>query len=312
MRRNRWLWISSGVALVGIVGLLAWYFFQTQISPRTALSLTPENLQPLSLPAGVADVLTQNDSGNAGAIYLSAAEAYESQQGQCDQFADKPIGDPPAPIAQILSAAGTKCDSIFAGNPSAIVNYDAEHPPLDDLQQLGSDMDKIGLILLHRHQADDAKRYFTAVYALGWGMYSERLNYDEYQKGMGLLNESSQGLAECEPASATELSQASDSRVRFDTDHVQPIYTKIVSIDPQDVADYAGDVFAFATDCQDRMLRVEAILKLGRYRFDAAKTSDQTAAPKTLSNLAGNSDPVVAAAANAALNLTLDQYRTIH
>ena len=85
MRRNRWLWISSGGALVGIVGLLAWYFFQTQISPRTALSLTPENLQPLSLPAGVADVLTQSDSGNAGAIYLSAAEAYESQQGQCDR-----------------------------------------------------------------------------------------------------------------------------------------------------------------------------------------------------------------------------------
>jgi hypothetical protein len=60
------------------------------------------------------------------------------------------------------------------------------------------------------------------------------------------------------------------------------------------------------------MFRVEAILKIGRYRFDAARKGDQLAAPRVLRRLADDPDPVIQAAANAALALTLEQYRTIH
>jgi hypothetical protein len=58
------------------------------------------------------------------------------------------------------------------------------------------------------------------------------------------------------------------------------------------------------------MWRVEAILKLGRYRFNAGRIGDQRNAIKTIKDLLTHDpDPVIRAAAQAAHDLTLEQYR---
>jgi hypothetical protein len=60
------------------------------------------------------------------------------------------------------------------------------------------------------------------------------------------------------------------------------------------------------------MFRVEAILKLGRYRFNSARAADQLAAPRILKTLEADPDPAIQTAARAAQGLTVEQYRMIH
>jgi len=306
--------IIAAVGLIAIASLFAWNYFQNKITPRTVLSLTPENLAALSLPSE-ANILNQTDPGNAGDIYATATTAFPVARIDCEKFASDPTSEAPKIISQILSAQHKSCSAIFASHPGSIINYDSDRAVLDNLEELGKTIDRAGLTLRLRKQPDQAKNYFLSVYALGQGLYRERLVYDEYLKGMGLMNESAQGLSELEPADsprARDLLQQSTARLDYDTAHVRPIYTILSSIDPQVIAANAGDVFAFATESRERMFRIEAILKLGRYCFDAARSADQLAAPSTLQKLTSDPDPTIQAAAQAALNLTLEQYRTIH
>ena len=106
-----------------------------------------------------------------------------------EKFAANPSIEPPKIISQILAVSHQSSESIFANSADQIVDYDAEHPLLNNLTELGEDLDKAGLMLRKSQKPDDARNFFAAVYALGLGMYHERLVYDEYLKGMGLMNE---------------------------------------------------------------------------------------------------------------------------
>jgi hypothetical protein len=91
--------------------------------------------------------------------------------------------------------------------------------------------------------------------------------------------------------------------------HVQPMQRVIGSIDPGVIARHTGDVFYIAEHAADRMWRVEAILKLGRLRFYAARIADQQAAERLLRRLSKDADPVIRAAAESARSLTIEGYR---
>jgi hypothetical protein len=114
-------------------------------------------------------------------------------------------------------------------------------------------------------------------------------------------------------AGAAALRQFDESRIDYVVNHVLPLQNVIGAIDQNLIAKNAGDIALLAQKpLPERMWRVEAILKLGRYRFDAARAADQRAVPKILKEIAaGNRDPAIQAAAKAALGLTLDSYRMI-
>ena len=57
--------------------------------------------------------------------------------------------------------------------------------------------------------------------------------------------------------------------------------------------------------------RIEAILKLGRYGWNAARPGDQKAADAYVKAMADDPDPVIRTAATAARDLTLLQYRSL-
>jgi hypothetical protein len=85
----------------------------------------------------------------------------------------------------------------------------------------------------------------------------------------------------------------------------------IISNDQATLEQYAGDVFYFARHAPERMWRVEAIMKIGRYRYNAGRVGDQRSAIKVLKELSNDPDPVVRAAANEAQELTIEQYRML-
>ena len=123
-------------------------------------------------------------------------------------------------------------------------------------------------------------------------------------------------MAEMEPADSSrqKLLQTQQQKVLdFYDSNVKPIYDDVISkADQQSIAEHAGDIFRFAAKSKEKMFRVEAILKLGRYRFDAARAADQLAAPRFLRRFQRDPDPAIQAAAQAAANLTIEQYRMIH
>ena len=59
------------------------------------------------------------------------------------------------------------------------------------------------------------------------------------------------------------------------------------------------------------MWRTSAILAIGRMRYNTPRRGDQLAAPRELKAWTTDPDPAVRAAANAASNLTLQQYRML-
>ena len=85
----------------------------------------------------------------------------------------------------------------------------------------------------------------------------------------------------------------------------------ITSIDPKVLARHVGDVFVLAEKSSERVWRVEAVLKLGMYKYYTNTPGDRRAARRMVRSLLNDPDPAIQTAALAANELTREQYRTI-
>jgi hypothetical protein len=303
--------ISIAMLLVAVLVAVGLHN-EMQITDPTALSLDEKNLAPLSPPAPA--IVAQDQPGNAGDKYAGALSGFEDDSDACDDYARNPVGPPPAPMQAVLDAAHLSQMNLFAREPGKIIDYQSDHPDLDNLVLVGQQMQGAAILLARAGKPDDAKQFLLAAYAMGLNLLGERVDYDEYSAGLKLMDGSLAGLAELQSkdaAASQTLQDQETALANFDQNTVRPIYDVLASVDPQKIATNAGDVFRFALKSQERMLRVEAILKLGRYRFNAARRADQLAAPRFLQNLENEPEPFKTAA-TAAANLTVEQYRMIH
>jgi len=105
--------------------------------------------------------------------------------------------------------------------------------------------------------------------------------------------------------------QFDEARIKYIKERIQPVIRVIMTADQDTLEQYAGDVFYFARHAPERMWRVEAILKIGRYKYNAGRVGDQRSALKVLKELGTDPDPVIRTAAKAAQELTLEQYHML-
>jgi hypothetical protein len=307
-------WKISAVLFAVAIAVGLWLRSQMQITGPTALSLDPKNLAELTPPVAAQTIVAQDQPGDAGDQYLDAARLYQDDSDACDEYARTASGPLPPPMQAVVGAAHFSQMNLFSKDPSSQIDYQSDHPQLDNLAKVGQDMEAAALLLRRAGKFQESRQLLDAAYAMGLNLLRERVNHDEYFQGMGVMDGALTGLSELESDSSQKqslLAQA-DGMVNYDQQSVQPIFETLQSIDPVKIARNAGDVFRFAALSHERMFRVEAILKLGRYRFDAARPADQLAAPRFLRSFSKDPDPVIRAAAGAALGLTLEQYRMIH
>jgi hypothetical protein len=314
-------WCISLVLLAGIAAALVYVDSLNRATAPTALSRDARHVeQTLDLPVAPETLLPELTGPPDAATHVRrAADAYHADPSTYDSIA-RGRGVPenfdslPA-ITPILEAALSPEMTLLGGGAvvAEVVTFRKPRAPLDALRALGACLIQAGLASESRAPSA-ASRYYNAALALGAKMFKERLVHDELSRGMSLMSEASLRLAALtsDPARRAAL-DAFDPQLRsFATERITPLWQVLSSIDDRVAARHAGDVIVLARHARERVWRVEAAFTLARYRFRAARRADSLAAARALEELAGSEpDPIVRAAAIAARDMTVEEYRML-
>jgi hypothetical protein len=314
---NRRGWLIS-LCLVIIVALAVAAITRVSImSAPAGLALDPSNLTPMALPVSPDEAWPIfTDDADAAPAYRKAIDAWDdSAESAAQQFLQSPDGPPPAALQDLLDARHCKRMRLFAADLPAVVNYQSDHAALEKLFAAGQWASRVGLWFVVHHRPADGVPYLEAAFALGRDLYGERVIFDECQKGLQLMADSTTSQSRTLPRDSVQwasLDRFQSQLDDYESHRIQPIWQVISSVDQQTIDVSAGDVLAFAQRSAEPMWRVEATLQLGRYRFNAGTLGDQVGAARALRTLAADANPAVAAAARAGLALDIQTYRMIH
>ncbi|HEY0009842.1 MAG TPA: hypothetical protein VGB55_14030 [Tepidisphaeraceae bacterium] len=318
-------WIIAGVLLALLTTGTFYVGKMNYVSTTSTWGQDPNKLSPLKLDPDPSTVVPMNQPGDAGALYESAMTDVRRNASLYEQFSatnDLSIGRELEGVKAVLEAGPLSLGPILSKRPSENIGYFDENASdnLKALQRAGEATALVGALLKSTGRADEAKRYFEAQFALGAKMFAERLVYQEALFGIGHMRSALRSLndlyaAEKNADKAKKMSEF-DAQLASMLKRIQPLDQAIRGVDEKDTARYAGDFYYFTTPAmQERMWRVEAILKLGRMKYNAggqnARLANQAGVPDRLAELQKDPDPVIQAAATAAQNLTLAEFRNI-
>jgi hypothetical protein len=271
-------------------------------------------------------VLTEDR--DAGEAYWEAIQLYRRFPADYRKFEPANLAKVsrlPA-IKLLVESTSAKRASLFGPRPELLVNYKFPWPELDAISELGQFCNSVGHYYVVRKPDEKlATRYLHAGYSLGAKLYDERVTHAEMMAGVKLMQGAVLSLKELakrekDTARMAALDKFNNETSGWYVTGVQDLYQKINSTERSDLLHHAGDVFEAARSSPERMWRTEAILKLGRYRYNSPRRSDQVWANRMLSDnpdrwgfadLTKDTDPAIKAAATAAKELTLEQYRGI-
>ena len=317
---NRLGWILAGaLVVVMIIAIAAAYVVTGKRTEPTAFSQDPANLAVLELPRDPRQLLpTQRRDADAGAVYWRAVEDYQKNITEYERLTE--AFDAKRAVAldgvkAVLEAADYRKASLFDGRIEAAVGY-GSRPGVNALHRVGAVVARLGTDYAQKRQFDEARKYLLASYALGFHLYDQRMSRLQLTAGLGLMAQSATVLKQIENADGkTDAGKRYDEFVssyqKYYTEHVEPMERVLTSVDPKVLANHVGDVFVIVDKSQERVWRVEGVLKLGMYKYYTNTAGDRRAAVRTVKSLLKDPDPAVAAAALAARELTIAQYRTI-
>ncbi|MGB7157556.1 MAG: hypothetical protein WBD40_05790 [Tepidisphaeraceae bacterium] len=322
---NRLGWgISAAIAIV-VIGTLSFYVRgATKTSQPTQLGLDAVAQGSLALGVSPQSVLSgEPASCDAAQLYSEAIALYRRDPNGYDGIAggsragSDALAKFPA-IQRLIEAKNCSQMTLFTNDPALVIRY-GDAPDLDALLKVGKAAVRAGLAYKSANRNFEAIKCYEAAFALGAKFYDERLTYRQLMAGLELMGESGVGLSSLNFArgdtTRSEAAQKFDvARRKLFSSSVQPISGALISIDARTVSRHAGDVFYIAENARERMWRVEAILSLGRMRFfvgEGGRIGDQRGAERALKRYAQDTDPVIRAAAKAALELTREQMRML-
>jgi len=330
---NRLGWGISAVLTLLVLLVLKWvvqvgsesapsHGVVTQVG-HVALDLAdhPEILDPIQLPFNPQAVLpTMTESDDAAPLYRKAIDEVKSDRYTYRDLFEtgKPkttsYKDLPA-IEFLVEARNMRTMKLFAADPAKVVGYGKDATePIEAVYEVGKAASKLALYI-QKDKPADALTLAESVFSLGVKLCEERVRWREFDAGAELLREGAILINRLDPARA-EAGGVDKGMKQLLESRCVPLWTVIGSVDQDVIGRTAGDIFYIAKSSRERLWRVEAILKLGRYRYNVGtggRSGDQRWAKLTVRRMADDKtlDPVLRAAANAATNLTLAQYNTI-
>jgi hypothetical protein len=320
---NRLGWgISAAIAIV-VIGTLGYYVRAASTISDVSQFGIDAAAENVAIPVPAQGVLGGSPKPcDAAQPYSEAIALFRREPKVYDDVASgtSRATDPsklPA-VQRLIEGADCEHMTLFSADPTQIVRY-GEADELEALRTVGRAAVRVGLV----HQANKrnaaAIKCYAAAFALGARLYDERMTYHEMMAGDELMGEAGVGLSRLTFTMGDTM--RSEAATKFEaarrstfSSRVQPIASKLISIDGKVVAQHAGDVFYLADRGKERMWRVEAIFALGRMRYfvgEGGRIGDQRGAERRLKTYLNDKDPVIRAAAKAALDLTREQMRTL-
>lgn len=329
MYGNKEGWVMS-VAIIAVVGLMLWKFELLAAPSIAKPSGQFKNLrEPIALPVKPEEVLAGviTEDRDAGDLYWQAIKLYQESPETYDKtrpkYTDR-LGELKA-IDLLVQATSARNANIFLRKPELLVNYKYPWPEMDALYKLGIVANSIAFSFQAQGDEVQTKRYAHAAFSLGAKMFNERLTHGELDAGIKLMQASGDTLKtlakkQNNKAEQDKWEQFGQATKGYYEAKILKLYQVVMSAGMVHIGANAGDVFELAQHNEDRMWKVEALLKVGRYRFNAARKGDQVGAERMLSDdptkygyqdWTKSPDPAVRAAALAAKQMTVEEYRMI-
>ena len=320
MLGNRLGWFIAAVLAIAM-GFAAWRVSKVNdLTPLTALGESDDVYEPLTLPMQPSAIVTMDRTADAGKMYRSVIDQVQRDPARYQAFVDagRPKDFDAMPAMQtLIDATPLVGGDILLTHASANVGYTGESDELKTLLLAGHCLSRMAL-LIAKDDPVRANELYRAEFALGAKLFSERIGYYEAFDGIGLMQEATGGLrlsatAQHDTLLLNALKQFDAGLDEFITQKLEPMWTVISSVDSDVIAEHAGDIYAFTgPQMKERLWRIEAILKLGRHKYNVARLADQVIVPIRLNALKANeTDPAILAAIDAAQHLTLEQYHMI-
>lgn len=314
-------WIIAAVVLAGEVGVVSYALSLDATSPPTAIATAPGAADKIALPIDPRSLVPANDTGDARPLYRKAAEAYLADVSSYENFIrdrDRAQLARLSAIDELLAATHLRNRAIYADVPERVVVY-GDSTEIQALKQVGQAAIVAGL-LVEKREGPRATKLYEAAFSLGAAMYEERLTYRELAAGIELMSAAAASLSDQarktnRAADQTRFARFGDAQRDYTTSHLIPIFQAINTMNEAKIGEHTGDVFAFARQTTERMWRVEAILKLGRMKFNVGNPGspgDQRHAARLVSRFAEtDNDPVIRRAATVARDMTVEEFRTL-
>jgi hypothetical protein len=316
-------WIISAL----IVALVAFIFLSTgilRVPPVSQPSGKINFSEKIALPDDAQPFLANpTGSRDAGEVYRLAISEYENNEklygadGKYAKSATVLADEDPKGIQLIVEAADCKGTEIFASRPDQVVHYNPTWPDLDALNRLGVLTNNAGDVYRTKKDLDKAEKYLRAGFLLGYRLYNERIAWQELNHGMNLMIDASYRMAKLYQAKgdagrAQAATKFSDDLKNYKTEKLfKPIVSAVTSINTRQIGDRGGDFFYLARESPERVWRVEALLALGRMKYNTSSRGDQVAAGREVKKYLSDPDPAVRLAAKLADELTVERYRML-
>ena len=196
-----------------------------------------------------------------------------------------------------------------------VIGYDKEDTaPIEAIYYVGKAASRLALYIENDKPADSLI-LAESVFSLGVKLCEERIRWREFEAGAELVRDGAYLIHKLDSARA-QAASVDGGMKQILQDRCSPRWTVIGSIDQDVIGRTAGDVFYIAKNSPERLWRIEALLKLGRYKFNAGnygRSGDQRWSKITVRRMANDAslDPVLRTAAKAANDLTLPQFNMI-
>jgi tetratricopeptide (TPR) repeat protein len=315
-------WIISGVLFLFVGFILVLTGRVPPISPPTGKVKLD---QKIAVPGEISSLLPPMDKdGDAADTYRQAIKEYAANgplyapDGKYRKDIKLLAKDDPKGIQLIAEATNFRNCDLFASKPEAVVNYQLKLPDLEALSNLGELTINAGVIYRQQKDLDKAGKYMNAGFALGYRLYSERLVWEELNTGLNLMLSATTQLGRLakdrgEAEKAEQFAKMAQAINEYKTAKVVPIAKFVTSIQTSTIGEHAGDIFGLLRQNPERMWKVEALLSLGRMRFNAPRDQigDQIGATREVKKYLNDPDPAIKQAAGIAAQLTRESYRMI-
>lgn len=287
----------------------------------------PLQLNPITLEITPNTVIQMTQPGDAGELFRQAIEDVRKNREEYKQSLDSTSSirriSKLKSIQLLQDAIPLAGMSLLSTDPQSNVGYFPNNTSQDitDIEQAGLVVEKLGVLQFHAKNYDDSKRQFYAEFSLGSKLFSERISFKEAEKGLGFMRASVQMLVKIAEIEKNEnrFKELNEFNEQLGViyEQMRSLWMIIYSVDDKVVSANVGNLFLYASEkMQERMWRAEAILKVGRFKYNVgganARLTDQRAAQMLLDQLdQTETDPILKAAIHAAKNLTLEQFRAI-